>query len=46
MSRGRRPIQGGGRAPYLLEATDLPTDEIAGQVGFGADTSLRPCSAA
>lgn len=29
------------RARHLLETTDLPVDEIAGQVGFAADTSLR-----
>jgi transcriptional regulator GlxA family with amidase domain len=47
MSGGRRPNQlRVGRAPHLLETTDLPADEIAGQVGFGADSPLRPCSEA
>jgi transcriptional regulator GlxA family with amidase domain len=29
------------RARHLLEASDLPVDEIAGQVGFATGTSLR-----
>jgi transcriptional regulator GlxA family with amidase domain len=29
------------RARQLLEWTDLPIDEIAGQVGFAGGTSLR-----
>ncbi|MBN0046803.1 helix-turn-helix domain-containing protein [Streptomyces actuosus] len=29
------------QARHLLEATDLPVDDIAGQVGFGTGTSLR-----
>jgi len=29
------------RARHLLEASDLPVDEIAGQVGFAGGTSLR-----
>jgi transcriptional regulator GlxA family with amidase domain len=42
MSPGRWLIQQRlGRARHLLESTDLPVDEIAGQVGFGGGTSLR-----
>lgn len=42
MSPGRWLIQQRlARARHLLESTDLPVDEIAGQVGFAADTSLR-----
>ncbi|MFI7708441.1 GlxA family transcriptional regulator [Nonomuraea sp. NPDC049480] len=42
MSPGRRLIQQRvDRARHLLEATDLPVDEIAGQVGFAGGTSLR-----
>ena len=29
------------RARQLLESTDLPVDDIAGQVGFAGGTSLR-----
>lgn len=42
MSPGRWLIQQRvDRARHLLEATDLPVDEIAGQVGFAGGTSLR-----
>ncbi len=42
MSPGRWVIQQRvDRARHLLEITDLPVDEIAVQVGFAADTSLR-----
>lgn len=41
MSPGRLIQQRVVRARHLLETTDLPVDEIAGQVGFAADTSLR-----
>ncbi|MFD5539559.1 GlxA family transcriptional regulator [Streptomyces sp. NPDC127079] len=42
MSPGRWLIQQRvERARHLLETTDLPVDEIAGQVGFGGGTSLR-----
>lgn len=42
MSPGRWLIQQRvGQARHLLETTDLPVDEIAGQVGFAAETSLR-----
>lgn len=42
MSPGRWLIQQRvDRARHLLETTDLPVDEIAGQVGFGGGTSLR-----
>lgn len=42
MSPGRRLIQQRvARARDLLESTDLPVDDIAGQVGFGTGTSLR-----
>ncbi|MGA6223136.1 GlxA family transcriptional regulator [Streptomyces umbrinus] len=42
MSPGRWLIQQRvDRARHLLETTDLPVDEIAGQVGFAGGTSLR-----
>ncbi|ELP69738.1 transcriptional regulator, AraC family [Streptomyces turgidiscabies Car8] len=42
MSPGRWLIQQRvERARHLLETTDLPVDEIAGQVGFAGGTSLR-----
>ncbi|WP_017237539.1 GlxA family transcriptional regulator [Streptomyces sp. SS] len=42
MSPGRWLIQQRvARARHLLESTDLPVDDIAGQVGFGTGTSLR-----
>ncbi|GAA1465552.1 helix-turn-helix domain-containing protein [Nocardiopsis exhalans] len=42
MSPGRWLIQQRVlRARHLLESTDLPVDEIAGQVGFATGTSLR-----
>ncbi|MBT0768252.1 helix-turn-helix domain-containing protein [Kineosporia sp. J2-2] len=42
MSPGRWIIQQRlSRARHLLEASDLPVDEIAGQVGFATGTSLR-----
>ncbi len=42
MSPGRWLIQQRVlRARYLLESTDLPVDDIAGQVGFATGTSLR-----
>ncbi|GCB43938.1 araC family transcriptional regulator [Streptomyces sp. NL15-2K] len=42
MSPGRWLIQQRvDRARHLLETTDLPADEIAGQVGFAGSTSLR-----
>ncbi|MFD4510866.1 GlxA family transcriptional regulator [Streptomyces sp. NPDC058464] len=42
MSPGRWLIQQRvDRARQLLETTDLPVDEIAGQVGFAGGTSLR-----
>lgn len=42
MSPGRWLIkQRVDRARHLLENTDLPVDEIAGQVGFAGGTSLR-----
>ncbi|UUU36714.1 DJ-1/PfpI family protein [Streptomyces sp. CA-210063] len=42
MSPGRWLIrQRVDRARHLLETTDLPVDEIAGQVGFAGGTSLR-----
>jgi len=42
MSPGRWLIQQRvDRARHLLETTDLPVDDIAGQVGFGGGTSLR-----
>ncbi|MGW0732103.1 GlxA family transcriptional regulator [Streptomyces sp. NPDC002851] len=42
MSPGRWLIQQRvHRARHLLESTDLPVDEIAGQVGFATGTSLR-----
>ena len=42
MSPGRWLIQQRvDRARHLLESTDLPVDQIAGQVGFGTGTSLR-----
>ncbi|MEU1371720.1 helix-turn-helix domain-containing protein [Streptomyces sp. NPDC005803] len=42
MSPGRWLIQQRvDRARHLLETTELPVDEIAGQVGFAGGTSLR-----
>ncbi|MFJ8024612.1 GlxA family transcriptional regulator [Streptomyces sp. NPDC096311] len=42
MSPGRWLIQQRvDRTRHLLETTDLPVDEIAGQVGFAGGTSLR-----
>lgn len=42
MSPGRWLIQQRvDRARHFLESTDLPVDEIAGQVGFAGGTSLR-----
>ena len=42
MSPGRWLIQQRvARARHLLESTDLPVDDIAGQVGFATGTSLR-----
>jgi len=42
MSPGRWLIQQRiDRAQHLLESTDLPVDDIAGQVGFAGGTSLR-----
>lgn len=42
MSPGRWLIQQRvARAQQLLESTDLPVDDIAGQVGFAGGTSLR-----
>ena len=42
MSPGRWLIQQRVlRARHLLESTDLPVDDIAGQVGFATGTSLR-----
>jgi transcriptional regulator GlxA family with amidase domain len=42
MSPGRRLIQQRvDRARHFLASTDLPVDEIAGQVGFAGGTSLR-----
>jgi len=42
MSPGRWLIQQRvDRARHLLETTDQPVDEIAGQVGFAGGTSLR-----
>jgi transcriptional regulator GlxA family with amidase domain len=42
MSPGRWLIQQRvDRARHLLESTDLPVDDIAGQVGFAGGTSLR-----
>jgi transcriptional regulator GlxA family with amidase domain len=42
MSPGRWLIQQRvDRARHLLETTDLPVDEIAGQIGFAGGTSLR-----
>lgn len=42
MSPGRWLIQQRVlRARHLLESTDLPVDEVAGQVGFATGTSLR-----
>ncbi|MER7108200.1 GlxA family transcriptional regulator [Streptomyces sp. NPDC000229] len=42
MSPGRWLIQQRvARARHLLEATDLPVDRIAGEVGFATATSLR-----
>ena len=42
MSPGRWLIQQRvDQARHLLETTDLPVDEIAGQVGFAGGTSLR-----
>jgi transcriptional regulator GlxA family with amidase domain len=42
MSPGRWLIQQRvDRAQQLLESTDLPVDDIAGQVGFAGGTSLR-----
>jgi transcriptional regulator GlxA family with amidase domain len=42
MSPGRWLIQQRiDRAKHLLESTDLSVDDVAGQVGFAAGTSLR-----